>query len=211
MPPPKSENATGLGGALIHRRPNVLGVSRSSIGAAWVTANGVAKNKTTETIKESGSQIAKLQENIDAAAKKAEEAKAAAEQALGPCPSLSAATFGATQTYSTTHQARTGSLVELVAVDGSGCLLSGAILGYYFQRLQGDENENYANQIEIDGRTYKYPRVEQTIASGDDNVVHKTGIFPLPTIRYKESLRITYYYAGTGARVNACAVVLPDK
>ena len=179
-----------------------------SIGTAWVTAQGVAVNKTAQTISASGSEIAALQRKIDAAAKKAEDARLAAEQALAPCPSLSAANLGSARTFYKTHETRTPAVVELLALNGSGCLTSGAILGYTFQRFQGDSN--YSVQIEVDGQTHKYPGTDRSVAYGQDDKKDNTGVLPLPTLRYSRSLRITYFYPGTGSRVNAYAVVIPQ-
>ena len=181
----------------------------SSIGTAWVTANGVAANKTTETISASGSEIAELRRQIDETAKKAEDARLAAEQALAPCPPLSAANLGSARTFLKTNEGRTPAVVELLALNGSGCLVSGAILGFYFQRLQGDTS--YSIQIEVDGQTHKYPAADRAVAYAADNKKDNTGVLPLPTLRYSRSLRITYYYpGGPASRVNAYAVVIPQ-
>jgi hypothetical protein len=180
----------------------------SSIGAAWVTAGGVAKTKTDQTINESGSEIAELQKKIADAAQKADEARIAAEQARGPCPSLSVENLGSTRTFYKTHQTTSGVAVELLSVSGKGCLVAGAVLGYYNQRLQGDEN--YAVQLEIDGQTHKYPATDQPVAYAQGIDTNNSGVLALPTIRYSRSLRITYYYPGTNVRLNGYAVIIPE-
>lgn len=206
----KSSEKQGGGGMSSATKAIVIALigAFGGIGAAWVTASGVAEKKTTQTINESGSEIAELQKKIDDASKKAEEARLAAEQARGPCPALSIENLGAVRTFSKSHQASSPVAVELVSIAGKGCLVAGAVLGYYNQRLQGDEN--YAIQIEVDGQTYKYPATEQPVAYAQGSDTNNSGVLPLPTIRYRNSLRITYYYPGTNVRLNGYAVVLPE-
>ena len=56
--------------------------------------------------------------------------------------------------------------------------MSGAILGFYFQRLQGDTS--YSIQIEVDGQTHKYPAADRAVAYAAGNKNDNTGVLPLP-------------------------------
>lgn len=125
------------------------------------------------------------------------------------CTYLTADTLTRAVTRTKTTTGQQPATVEVISYNGPGCLASGAILGYYYQRFQG--GTNYSVQIEVDGRSYHFPDADEPIAYLRNNAAQNGGVLPLPAIAFKQSLRITYYYPGNGTVVNAYAVVVPQE
>lgn len=161
-----------------------------------------------------------------AAQKAAAEAKASAEQAKeseqgasraarvsetltdGRCPSaVTRDGVPLLKTFTDNYEGSGGSARELLNIQGHGCLISGSILGYYVQNTAG--GRNYTISINVDGYEFAYPMNTdgKTAAYAQDAADNNTGVLILPQLAFRNSLRITYYYAGGGREIAAHALV----
>ncbi|WP_257385039.1 hypothetical protein [Tahibacter caeni] len=161
-----------------------------------------------------------------AAEKAASEAKASAEHAKeseqgasraarvaealndGKCPSaVTKDGVPLLKTFTDNYEGTAGSARELLNIQGHGCLISGSVLGYYVQNTAG--GRNYTISINVDGYEFTYPMNTdgKTAAYAQDAAENNTGVLVLPQIAFRNSLRITYYYAGGGKEIAAHALV----
>jgi len=206
----------------------------SAISVAWVTAIGIARKETKQTISASESQIGSLrqqaegldkrvaeansslsatdigamQNRIAGLEKQSEETKLALVNALVRCQPLSSTNRQRAETYSTLVQGSTATTKTALKVTGSGCLIAGGLFGYYF--AASPSSRNYTVQVELDGASFAYPDVQEGGAYAMDNGGQNTGVLVFPPLRFSRSLSISYYYPGSGPQVTGYAVVLRD-
>lgn len=161
-----------------------------------------------------------------AAEKAATEAKASAELAKeseqgasraarvaetlndGKCPSaMTRDGVPLLRTFTDNYEGAGGSARELLNIQGYGCLISGSILGYYVQNTAGVRN--YTISINVDGYEFTYPMNTngKSVMYAQDAAENNTSVLILPQIAFRNSLRITYYYAGGGKEIAAHALV----
>ena len=110
-------------------------------------------------------------------------------------------------TFTDNYPGHGGPARELLSIQGHGCLISGSVLGHRVQNTAGERN--YTISIDIDGHPFTYPMNtdENSAAYAQDSAENNTGVLVLPQIAFRDSLRITYYYAGGGKEIAAHALV----
>ncbi len=183
--------------------------SITSIVVAWITALGIAQSTTNKTIKTSDSEISSLAEQIENLRAEVAAAKTTLSEAIHPCPeAVSRENFNALRFFEDHHRDEGPSSRELLNISGRGCLVTGALLGYFFQNEH--DGMNYTVQIEIDGFPFHYPLIKNSRAYAQDSAGDNTGVLSLPPLRFSRSLRITYYHPvdKPSRAVTAYAVVL---
>ena len=179
----------------------------SAIGVAWITAGGVARDETNRVINEAESQLkilvgktTKLENKVNAIS--------------GKCPrAITSQNFGNVKVYSQAFESKGEKSVELLNINGAGCLITGSILGYAF--INENAGTNYTITLEIDGIEQTYPpKTEGGIdvrSYAQDAGNKNTGVLVLPSIRFKSSLRIKYFYPGGSKEISSYALVLLDS
>ena len=174
----------------------VIGAIGTILGA-MIGASITAARKTETTISESGSAIAALKRDIEAAQ--------AVQRSF--TQSIAKSNIARLKTFSDEYDGRGPSTRELLNISGSGTLISGTVLGSYF--MNTPNGGNYTVQIDVDGHSFAYPAVSHHAYAQTHNGGN-TGVLVLPPIRYMQSIRVTYAYPGGGRSVVAHATVLPD-
>lgn len=176
----------------------------ATISGAIIAANATAARRTETTISESGGEIKALLNDV-AALKKDVLAARAVQQSF--TQSIAKSNVARLKTFSDEYHSRRPSSRELLSISGSGTLIAGTVLGFYFKNTPN--GDNYTVQIDVDGHSFQYPAATQRAyaqsASGGN-----TGVLILPAIRYMQSIRVTYAYPGGDRYVAAHATVLPD-
>jgi len=176
----------------------------ATISAAIIAANATAERKTETTISESGSEIQALLRDV-AVLKRDILAAQAVQHSF--TQSIAKSNVSRLRTFSDEYHSKRPSARELLNISGSGTLISGTVLGFYFKNTPN--GDNYTVQIDVDGHSFKYPAATQRAyaqSTGGGN----TGVLVLPPIRYMQSIRVTYAYPGGERYVAAHATVLPD-
>lgn len=97
----------------------------------------------------------------------------------------------------------------LVNVTGEGNLLGGQIIGYFYSPSSSSSTWGTIN-ITVDGNSFRYPKVGgktgryKTSGSTSNSVI-------LPPIHYDNSLKVSYYYEGSGRKVIGHALTKDSK
>lgn len=194
--------------------------SGASIITAFVTALlafFAATRSSERSASEAAVSAADAQITSQTVASLAQKVEAIAAQARCPVP-ITEDNIASVVTYVDEFPvgAATATHRELVNRTGSGCLIGGAILGYYFRNPA--TSENYTIRIKVDDAEFDYPLRAMNGANAhayaQDAAANNTGVLVLPSIAFAKSLRIQYDYVGfpeEGKHLaySAYAMVLP--
>jgi|GEM_PF-5707686 len=182
----------------------------ASVAVAWITA----VNRTNDTIQNEDTKLSELINKISELEKK---------EHSNCLSSLSRSNFREVKTFYKFTQSNQNPRVDLVDIGGKGCLIGGTIQGYYVK--DEPNGTNHTIKITVDGDTFTYPPKDSqtgkaTQAYAQNANSKNISNIVLPTVEYKESLKISYYYwrddeyikdRKQGKQVAAYALVLPKR